>query len=178
MEAVELPGEFSRRGGILDVFSPDAENPYRVEFFGDDIESLRPFAVDTQRSLGDVQAVEITAAGGTREQDTGSRDDDTGHFFDYLRQGAWIVLVEPDDLLEQGKHYLETRQRHQGLFSIPSVFQQVAALPEHSLDGPAQHLRGGGTTCHLRVESVERFSGRRSARSAMNWTPPPPRTRC
>src|SRR5262245_26300929 len=33
MEAVELPGEFSRRGGILDVFSPDAEAPYRVEFF-------------------------------------------------------------------------------------------------------------------------------------------------
>src|SRR5207237_1010037 len=36
MEAVELPGEFSRRGGILDVFSPDAEAPYRLEFFGDE----------------------------------------------------------------------------------------------------------------------------------------------
>src|SRR5581483_4250468 len=35
-EAVEVPGEFSRRGGILDVFSPDAEHPHRVEFFGDE----------------------------------------------------------------------------------------------------------------------------------------------
>src|SRR5260370_3589997 len=59
-DAVELPGEFSRRGGILDVFSPDAETPYRVEFFGDDIESIRPFSPDTQRSLGTVEAVELT----------------------------------------------------------------------------------------------------------------------
>ncbi len=40
-DAVELPGEFSRRGGILDVFSPDAEAPQRLEFFGDEIDSIR-----------------------------------------------------------------------------------------------------------------------------------------
>ena len=48
MEAVELPGEFSRRGGIVDVFSPDAEQPFRLEFLGDEIESIRPFDVRTQ----------------------------------------------------------------------------------------------------------------------------------
>ena len=53
-DAVELPGEFCRRGGILDVFSPDAETPYRVEFFGDEIDSIRQFAPETQRSLGNV----------------------------------------------------------------------------------------------------------------------------
>ena len=52
-EAVELPGEFTRRGGILDVYPPDAESPYRLEFFGDDIDSIRPFSPHTQRSLGD-----------------------------------------------------------------------------------------------------------------------------
>src|SRR5262245_30878006 len=62
MEAVELPGEFSRRGGILDVFSHDADAPYRIEFLGDDIESIRQFAPDSQRSLGDLTSVEITAA--------------------------------------------------------------------------------------------------------------------
>ena len=40
--AVELPGEFSSRGGILDVYSPDWEQPVRVELFGDEIESLPP----------------------------------------------------------------------------------------------------------------------------------------
>ena len=39
--AVELPGEFSVRGGIIDIFAPDWFNPVRVEFFGDRIESLR-----------------------------------------------------------------------------------------------------------------------------------------
>jgi len=40
-EVVELPGELCRRGGILDVYSPDAEAPYRIEFFGDNIDSIR-----------------------------------------------------------------------------------------------------------------------------------------
>src|SRR5207247_7997624 len=63
MEAIEIPGEFSQRGGILDVFSPDAEAPFRLEFFGNEIESIRQFSPETQRSLGDVQAIEITAQG-------------------------------------------------------------------------------------------------------------------
>src|SRR5262249_23935032 len=58
-EAVELPGEFSRRGGIFDICSPDAESPIRLELFGDDIESIRPFAPQTQRSLGNLQAAEL-----------------------------------------------------------------------------------------------------------------------
>src|SRR5262249_60115982 len=83
MEAVELPGEFSRRGGILDVFSPDAEAPYRLEFFGDDIESIRQFALDTQRSLGDVQTVEITAAGEVHPgKGDGKQQTDTAHVED------------------------------------------------------------------------------------------------
>jgi transcription-repair coupling factor (superfamily II helicase) len=39
--AVELPGEFSNRGGILDVFAPDWFDPVRVELFGDQVESIR-----------------------------------------------------------------------------------------------------------------------------------------
>jgi transcription-repair coupling factor (superfamily II helicase) len=47
-------GEFSRRGGILDFFSPLHENPVRLEFFGDAIESLRQFDPETQRSTGEI----------------------------------------------------------------------------------------------------------------------------
>ena len=46
-------GEFSRRGGIIDVFSPDAPKPARIEFFGDEIDSIRLFDPATQRSLPD-----------------------------------------------------------------------------------------------------------------------------
>ncbi|HVL14266.1 MAG TPA: transcription-repair coupling factor, partial [Gemmata sp.] len=51
VDAVEYPGEFSRRGGICDVFPPDMLDPVRLEFFGDELESLRTFAVGSQRSL-------------------------------------------------------------------------------------------------------------------------------
>ena len=49
--AVELPGEFSVRGGIVDIFAPDWYDPVRVEFFGDQVDSIRRFEVSGQRSL-------------------------------------------------------------------------------------------------------------------------------
>jgi len=53
-------GEFSRRGGIIDFFSPAREHPVRMEFFGDTIESLRAFDPETQRSLQEIaQAVAL-----------------------------------------------------------------------------------------------------------------------
>ena len=49
---VERRGEFAVRGGILDVFPPTEEHPLRVEFFGDEVDEVRAFAVADQRSLG------------------------------------------------------------------------------------------------------------------------------
>jgi transcription-repair coupling factor (superfamily II helicase) len=50
MDIVEMPGQFTRRGGIFDVYSPEADRPVRMELFGDEIESLRKFEPDSQRS--------------------------------------------------------------------------------------------------------------------------------
>ena len=50
MDLVEMPGQFTRRGGILDVYSPESDRPVRIEFFGDEIESIRRFDPETQRS--------------------------------------------------------------------------------------------------------------------------------
>lgn len=50
VDVVEMPGQYSRRGGILDVYSPEADRPVRIEFFGDEIETLRKFDPETQRS--------------------------------------------------------------------------------------------------------------------------------
>jgi len=49
-DVVEMPGEYALRGGILDVYSPESERPVRIEFFGDEIESIRKFDPATQRS--------------------------------------------------------------------------------------------------------------------------------
>ncbi|KAA9105697.1 transcription-repair coupling factor [Microbacterium rhizomatis] len=51
VDMVSRRGEFAVRGGILDVFPPIADHPYRIEFFGDEVEQIRPFSVADQRSL-------------------------------------------------------------------------------------------------------------------------------
>ncbi|MHB8991390.1 MAG: transcription-repair coupling factor, partial [Chloroflexota bacterium] len=57
---VEAPGSFSRRGGILDIYPPGSPTPFRIELFGDEIESIRSFDPATQRSVGQVEEVVIT----------------------------------------------------------------------------------------------------------------------
>jgi transcription-repair coupling factor (superfamily II helicase) len=52
---VETPGEFSRRGGIVDVWPPNLRRPLRIELFGDEIDSLRTFDPSTQRTLARVE---------------------------------------------------------------------------------------------------------------------------
>jgi transcription-repair coupling factor (superfamily II helicase) len=60
VDLVTRRGEFALRGGILDVFSPDAEHPVRADFFGDELEQLRAFGVADQRSLpGDLARTEL-----------------------------------------------------------------------------------------------------------------------
>ena len=58
-EPVSSPGEFSVRGGIVDVFSPLMRNPVRIEFFGDSVDSIREFDLDDQRSRGPVQHIDL-----------------------------------------------------------------------------------------------------------------------
>ena len=158
-EAVELPGEFSRRGGILDAYSPDADAPIRIEFFGDDIESIRPFSPQTQRSHGPQPAAELTALCDTTESAEGELTPVpvTGHVCDYLAKGSWTVLVEVDDLNDQGKQFHERVPDATGLFSVEGVFAQLVRFPSVRIS--ALPSPGVEATCHLRVESVERFSG-------------------
>src|ERR1700734_3294364 len=50
VDVVEMPGQVTLRGGILDVYSPEMDRPVRIDFFGDEIESIRTFDPETQRS--------------------------------------------------------------------------------------------------------------------------------
>jgi transcription-repair coupling factor (superfamily II helicase) len=59
MDLVEMPGHFTRRGGILDVYSPEFDRPVRIEFFGDEIETIRKFDPETQRSQSQLDQAEL-----------------------------------------------------------------------------------------------------------------------
>jgi len=147
--AVELPGEFSLRGGILDVFAPDCETPIRIEFFGDQIESIRCFEISTQRSLAKLDSIDLTAL----EPEAVYR----GHMADYLPAESWFLLVEPEDLQEEGNRYLQRLERPQDVHPLASVWERVLRFP--SIAASALAASSVETTCRLKIESVERFSG-------------------
>ncbi len=57
---VDGSGQFAVRGGIIDIFSPDCENPYRIEFWGDNIDCISTFEVESQRRIDSTKTVTIT----------------------------------------------------------------------------------------------------------------------
>jgi len=147
--AIELPGEFSHRGGILDVFAPDWHQPVRIEFFDDELESIREFDVRSQRSLQSLDSVEVTVLEPTPT--------DGGHFSDYLSSGSAFLMLEPEKSEEEAKRYLTRLERPQDFHSFSQVMRQVARFPVATASAIA---RGSlGATCRLHIESVERFSG-------------------
>jgi transcription-repair coupling factor (superfamily II helicase) len=147
--AVELPGEFSLRGGILDVFAPDWYDPVRVELFGDEVESLRRFEVSSQRSLASLPSIEVTVL----QPSSGDR----AHLSHYLPATSWFMLVEPGELDVQGRHYLERLERPQDFHGVETVMREIVRFP--SVTASAVASASFETTCRLKIESVERFSG-------------------
>jgi transcription-repair coupling factor (superfamily II helicase) len=147
--AVELPGEFSRRGGILDIFAPDWTYPVRVELFGDEVESIRRFDVSSQRSLATLESVGVTML------DPNGRHD--RFFTDYLGAGSWFYLVEPHDLKEAGTNYLRRLDRPDEVHHPTETLNRVLQFPSVFASGIASG--DYETTCQLKIESVEQFTG-------------------
>jgi transcription-repair coupling factor (superfamily II helicase) len=85
---VTTRGQFAVRGGILDLFSWQAPRPIRIEFFDDDIESLREFDVDTQTSVRNLNEVEILLGGAENQTKT---------VREYVAPGQLRIGIEPNE---------------------------------------------------------------------------------
>lgn len=94
--AVEEEGQFCMRGGILDVYPPTAENPYRIEFFGDEIDTVRVFDAATQISQKNIDECEIPPA-----------DPDGGkvNITDYFDRETIYIFDEPARVSEGVEAY-------------------------------------------------------------------------
>ena len=88
------PGDFSVRGGIVDVFSYSNNKPYRIEFFGDEIESIRTFDIETQISNNTLKSVEILGDLENKEIDY-QRD----NIFNFIGDNS-IIITENIELLK------------------------------------------------------------------------------
>lgn len=159
---IASPGEVSFHGGILDVFSPDAADPVRIELFGDEIDSLRTFDVETQRKVRDLHDVTLTVVAPTTVDlapgdSPGAKLDASAHVLDAIPKNSWIALFEPAELTESGQHYLDRLDDLHGLFGVAETFQRANRFATLSL----ATLSAGslGETAHLQVTSIERFTG-------------------
>ena len=147
--AVELPGEFSARGGIIDLFAPDWTVPIRIELFDDEIESLRYFHVDTQRSDQEVPQIEITLLS--------SEHQGKGHLAEYLPTGTVVLFVEPQELDTRAKSFIGQSADVQSLHSWDAVRKSLA---ECAMATAGKLLTGTlDVACKLPVETIEKFSG-------------------
>ncbi len=104
---VHAPGEFARRGGILDIYSPLYEAPVRLEFFGDEIESMRLFVPDTQRSFREIDEIRIVPRGAIVAEPEPSRE---GSFLDYLGAGVPLLVCGPGEIREHLERFGDPEQ--------------------------------------------------------------------
>ena len=94
---VEMPGQFSVRGGIVDIYCLTEENPWRIELWGDEIDSIRSFDPESQRSLENLEELTIYPA----VEHIG--DNEMVSFLDYFPEERTIIFLdEPNRLTEKG----------------------------------------------------------------------------
>jgi transcription-repair coupling factor (superfamily II helicase) len=112
-DMVEMPGQFTVRGGIVDVFPAEAERPVRLELFGDSVESLREFDPNTQRSVRPIERVtlppllELAADGsqGPHGNAGGIGIAPRAHSLLDLLEETVVILDEPDAIDEASREF-------------------------------------------------------------------------
>ena len=96
VDFITEPGEFSVRGGIVDVFSFSNDNPYRIEFFGDEVESIRSFDVATQLSIEIQKKITIIP-----NVENKVFQENRESFLDYISEKTVIFIQNTEDFLSQ-----------------------------------------------------------------------------
>jgi transcription-repair coupling factor (superfamily II helicase) len=172
-ELVEMPGQFSVRGGIIDIFSPEALQPVRVELFGDTVESIREFDPSTQRSTQPLERVTLLPLTDTPlspallariyagiSGETGRQElDYAGPFPGWEFYAAQVepltasvldvvadvvVFQEEPDLLETASRRWEERVRAAEWETRPGTPEEPVASPRLRLGKPEDYYLLGG----------------------------------
>jgi transcription-repair coupling factor (superfamily II helicase) len=150
---VNEPGDMAVRGGIVDFFPIDRDEPVRVEFSGNEIESIRTFDPTTQQSRDKRETLVVTPAGelGILKQAA----DNTAPLVDFLPRNTLLVLDEPDKLAEAAETY--ARQIPEGdRFFVPwrhmleSGLTTIQLTETLAIDPPPTHI-------NLRLASLDAF---------------------
>ena len=144
-EAVcEAPGHYAIRGGIIDVYPVTANQPYRLDFFGDEIEEIREFDPVTQRSGAGVEHITLSASPRVKLADS------TTGLADYLSTGSHLAFVEPASLDEEFSAF--AREGTDGL--TPLLARSAALFAVSDLDEASVLFEHGAAETTWDTESL------------------------
>ncbi len=156
LEWVEAPGDFAVRGGIVDVFTHDFEDPLRIEYLDDQVDSIRRYDVSTGRSLQAVEQARISGVAAIAGASAGDRVP----LFEHLPPEAILWWHEPIEITELGRTYVDRVDNERGLYPVERLFQSAAAYTQ------IYGIRFGGMAVaagddyRFDVSSIQRFEGR------------------
>src|SRR5258706_1047824 len=168
LEQVEVPGDFAVRGGIIDIYLPgefdeDSEQvglTVRVDFFGDQIESIKRFSIDSLGSLAAMESVRLIDLKGKLD------DLESVNLLSHLPEETLVVLWAPLEIAEQSKSYLDRLpEAVKGIYPLSAVLknaERFTRLELSQFDQGAtaiQSLVGGKNVPGVRlpVRSVQKF---------------------
>ena len=170
-EQIEGPGQFAVRGGILDVYPLTEEQPIRIELWGDEVDSIRTFDVDSQRSIENLQKVEIYPA-----SEFPKEGEKRVSFLDYFApEDTILFLDEPVRLREKGEgvenEFIEAQKKRLEsgyeltdaevkLYTTDEIIEKMNAF--HSIGFFAIEMRCNGLkvrgSYHLQTKSVNPYN--------------------
>ena len=160
VDRIDLPGQFARRGGIVDIFAPVVLGEWaftgstqqgvaiRVDFFGDTIESIRRIDLDTQRSAEPVDRVEILSAL------AGAGQDQQGLVLDILPEQTVVVLEEPVECEEVAKVFVERSEHPDRLYGWSDIYHGLERFQQLYI---ARFGLAGEEGLRLDVRSVQQY---------------------
>jgi transcription-repair coupling factor (superfamily II helicase) len=163
-DPVEMVGEYSIRGGILDVFGAESSRPLRIEFFGDEVESIRRFDVETQRSILKISEAEILplleqprhGAAFPGWEFAAATEDPRKHSLLALAHEPLVILDEPEDIRSASERLWKRLNQLKG--ENPESAELATAVFfewtefERTIHGPVVNLRElqlGSDTPHI-----------------------------
>jgi transcription-repair coupling factor (superfamily II helicase) len=137
VEIVEEKGEFSSRGGIIDFFPVTSENPLRLELFGDQIESIRYFNLNTQRSI--IKLADYTLLPSREFTADGSSNYNYSTLFDYLPEDLIVLQNEPELIQEKAEEFQE---------EIEDIYQKIEKDKRELIFSPSSYFITNSEICN------------------------------
>ncbi len=149
LDAVEDAGDFAVRGEIVDVWPPGEADPVRIDFFGDQIESVHRFDIETLGPTGSVDEARLVALGDRTTWPVHQ----TTSLLAYLPADTVIWLIEPAEVQEQAKSYFDRLSDARGIYPPSAVLQNIQKFAWAEI-----HQFGGDEgAVKLPCKSIQRF---------------------